>query len=86
MAEQQAWDDFCTLKAQMEYFEGQISTCIKGELSKLQSEVAAILADPARTAACVALADQHPKWTAAAMLAYNDKLMALKAYLSAQGF
>lgn len=86
MATEQAWNDFNTLKGQLEYFEGQISTCLANELAKLEDEVAAILADPARTSACVALADQHPKWTAAAMLAYNEKLMALKAYLNAQGF
>ena len=86
MAEQQAWDDFNLLKGQFEYLEGQISTCLKNELEKIEGEVQEIMADPARIAAVVALADQHPRWTAAAMIAYNEKLMALKATLAAQGF
>lgn len=86
MASQQTWDDFNTLENQMNYFEGQISTCVKGELAKLQVEAEAIMADPARAAAVTALADQHPKWTAAAIVAYYNKLMALQAYLVAQGF
>jgi hypothetical protein len=86
MALQQTWDDFNTLKSQLEYFEGQISTCVKSELAKLQVEAEAIMADPARVAAVTALADQHHKWTAGVIVAYYNKLMALQAYLVAQGF
>jgi hypothetical protein len=86
MASQQAWDDFNTLRSQMDYCEGLISTCVKNELAKVQAEAEAIMADPVRVAAVTALADQHHKWTAAAIIAYYNRLMTLQSYLVAQGF
>jgi hypothetical protein len=86
MATEQAWSDFNTLKSQMEYFQGQLSVCLKGELIKVQAEAEAIMGDPGRLAAVTALADQHPEWTSAAIADYYNKLMALQAYLVAQGF
>jgi hypothetical protein len=86
MATQQAWDDFCALKSQVGFIDGELTNCVKDSISKLEVLVAAIVADPVRAAEAIALADQHPTWTSAHILDLFGRMQTVKAAIIAQGF
>jgi len=85
MASQQAWDDFCALKASEDCLEGELARA-KDDIGKLEALVGAIVADPARAAEAVALADQHPEWTSAHVLDVYNRLLVVRTAISGQGF
>lgn len=86
MATQQAWDDFCSIRSQVEYISGMLTNSVKDGALKLEEAVSEIVADPARLAACAALADQHPTRTTAYLLDKFTKILAVRDALVAQGF
>lgn len=86
MATQQAWDDFCALKAQVGYAEGELSNVVKDSIDKLEVLVSGLVADPARAASVIALADQHPHWTSAHIFEVYNKLLTVRTAIIAQGF
>jgi len=86
MATEQAWADFNYLKSELSFIPGVVSNSVKLEIKRLEDGVAEILADPARTAAAAALADQHPVYTSAYLLDAFNRLVALKAAIIANGF
>lgn len=86
MASQQAWDDFCALKAQVGYIDGELSNTVKDSINKLEALIAVIVADGPRAAEVVALADTHPVWTSTYILDLYNKMLAVRTAIIAQGF
>lgn len=85
MATQQAWDDFNALKSSIQFIEGECSNCVKDTTNKLEVLINTIVADPARAAEVIALADQHPHWTSTHLLELYNKFLAIRATIIAQG-
>jgi hypothetical protein len=86
VATQQAWDDFLGLKGLVEFIEGDLGVNLKNSFIQMDALFNAIVADPVRAAEAIALADLHPEWTSAALLARVTAYQGLRDYLGAQGF
>jgi hypothetical protein len=86
MATQQAWDDFLGLTSQVKGLDTDTGGAIRGKLLSLKALFEAIAADPERTAAAIALADQHPVYTSAKLTADVGRYLALHDWLSANGY
>jgi hypothetical protein len=86
MATQQAWDDFESLKASLLSLSVDVGGMVRGKLASLKATVDALSVDPARLAAAVALADEHPVYNAAKLTELAGKFLTLHEYLLANTF
>ena len=86
MASQQAWDDFESVKRLVAVLGSEIAGILRVSLNDLNTLFTAIAADPARAAAVSSLADSHPVETAAHLAEEVGKLLALRAWMIANGY
>jgi hypothetical protein len=86
MASQQAWDDFDSVRRLVDVVNAQKNGPLRGSLHELNTLFTAIAADPARAAEVSALADSHPTETAAHLAEEAGKLLAMRAWLIANGY
>lgn len=86
MATQQAWDDVLLLAGLIQSLDNEVGEAVHGKLLSLKAVFEAIIADPTRTANAVALADEHPVYNSAKIIADVGKFMALHDWLTANGY